>query len=98
MGRFDERLPALHRNATSPEDTEVTAKPSSLTPTIDSQPVPLNDRTTHVICCDPNTALCGLNVSEEPEVPEGTGHDCIVCLDLEEQPCPHCGAQPAAEA
>jgi hypothetical protein len=52
----------------------------------------LNDQTTHVYCCNPDTALCGLDISEMPEVPDGTGHDCIVCTDLEEQQCPDCGA------
>ncbi|MFF8997104.1 hypothetical protein ACF1GW_30780 [Streptomyces achromogenes] len=50
-----------------------------------------DNETTHVYCCDPNTALCGWDVSDTPEVPDGVGHDCIVCTDLETQPCPICG-------
>lgn len=50
-----------------------------------------DDDTTHIFCCDPDTALCGWDVSDTPEVPDGVGHDCIVCLDLEMQPCPICG-------
>ena len=57
-----------------------------------------NDPTTHVICCNWNVALCGLDVSGQPVVPDGVGHDCIVCLDLEEQRCPHCGTEPAETA
>ena len=58
----------------------------------------VNDRTTHVICCNWDIALCGLDVSDEPVVPDGVGHDCIVCLDLEEQRCPDCGTEPAETA
>lgn len=50
--------------------------------------------TCHVFCCDPDIALCGEDVSDVPEVPAGVGDDCIVCLDLETQPCPRCGFQP----
>jgi hypothetical protein len=53
--------------------------------------------TTHVFCCDPDTALCGFDVSDTPEVSDGVGHDCIVCVDLEAQTCPHCGAEPAGD-
>lgn len=42
---------------------------------------------THVWCCDPDVALCGEDVSTEPEVPDGVGIDCVVCVDLEDQPC-----------
>lgn len=51
--------------------------------------------TTHVTCCDPDTALCGWDVSNTPVVSDGVGHDCIVCVDLEDQPCPRCGFDPA---
>jgi hypothetical protein len=52
-----------------------------------------HDDTTHVFCCNPDRALCGQDVSTEPEVPYGVGHDCIVCLDLEDQPCSRCGTR-----
>lgn len=46
----------------------------------------------HVYCCDPTTAWCGTDVSDAPEVDESTDLDCVVCADLEDQPCPTCGA------
>lgn len=46
-----------------------------------------NDAIIHVWCCDPDLALCGKDVSAEPEVPDGFGIDCVVCIDLEDQPC-----------
>lgn len=52
-----------------------------------------NDAITHVWCCDPDLALCGEDVSAEPEVPDGVGVDCVVCIDLEDHPCsPGCPA------
>lgn len=39
----------------------------------------------HLYCCDPDTALCGLDVSALPEVDDDT--DCVVCLDLEDTEC-----------
>jgi len=57
-------------------------------------PTNLGNPTVHVFCCNPDRALCGHDVSNDPEVPNPTPNDCIVCLDLEEQPCPHCGFQP----
>lgn len=42
----------------------------------------------HVFCCEPDIALCGADVSDDDIVDEA---DCVVCLDLEEQPCPTCG-------
>ncbi|MFK4801738.1 hypothetical protein ACI3K5_24025 [Streptomyces sp. MPA0124] len=53
--------------------------------------------TTHVFCCNPDRALCGHDVSNDPEVDGPTPTDCVVCLDLEEQPCPVCGYQPDTE-
>lgn len=44
----------------------------------------------HIFCCDPGLALCGADVSED-EVVDLEDADCIVCLDLEDQPCPTCG-------
>ena len=45
----------------------------------------------HVWCHDPNTALCGLDVSNHPEVSEDVDATCVMCAELEEQPCPVCG-------
>lgn len=44
----------------------------------------------HIYCCDSDTALCGANVSGQPEV-DLDDADCIVCLDLEDDICPNCG-------
>jgi hypothetical protein len=44
----------------------------------------------HIYCCDPDTALCGVDVSKHPVV-DLDDADCAVCLDLEDQPCPTCG-------
>ncbi|MEU3851766.1 hypothetical protein [Streptomyces sp. NPDC029554] len=54
----------------------------------------LTDVTTHVFCCDRDRALCGHDISNDPEVFDYTPNDCIVCLDLEDQPCPSCGFEP----
>jgi hypothetical protein len=59
---------------------------------------PAPDRTTtgsgdldHVYCCDPDLALCGTDVSDVPEIDPDTDVDCIVCNDLDGQPCsPDC--------
>lgn len=42
----------------------------------------------HVFCCDENTGLCGLDLSECPLVPVWTPTSCVVCNDLEEQDVP----------
>lgn len=60
----------------------------ALTP--DTDTTGLDSETVHVYCCNPDLALCGYDISDTPEVPSGVGHDCIVCLDLELQPCPIC--------
>ncbi|WP_151775708.1 hypothetical protein [Streptomyces abyssomicinicus] len=46
---------------------------------------------THLFCCDPDRALCGLDISEAGEPQEGE-QDCVVCADLDEQDidCPQC--------
>lgn len=60
-------------------------------------PTDLGNVTTHVFCCNPDRALCGHDVSDHPEVDGPTPNDCVVCLDLEEQPCPRCDFQPEEE-
>jgi hypothetical protein len=65
----------------------MTSTNTTLAPTPTGSSVDL----THVYCCDYDLALCGLDVTDMPEVPDGTGQDCVVCLDLEEQTCPRCG-------
>jgi hypothetical protein len=39
----------------------------------------------HWYCCDPDRALCGADVSDEPEIDQDP--DCVVCEDLCERPC-----------
>ncbi|WP_157856901.1 hypothetical protein [Streptomyces sp. PRh5] len=47
----------------------------------------------HYYCCDPNRALCGLDLSGMP--PAGDGEqDCVVCTDLDaaNAGCPICAS------
>ena len=46
---------------------------------------------THVVCCNPEIALCGSDVSGTPWVDQDEEATCVVCHDLEGQPCPSCG-------
>jgi hypothetical protein len=52
------------------------------------------DDLSHAACpCFPDVALCGVDVSgwewaEDGQQPE---NPCVVCVDLDEQPCPRCG-------
>jgi hypothetical protein len=40
----------------------------------------------HIYCCSPDVSLCGLDISQHPEV--DTDDDmCVVCEDLEDGPC-----------
>jgi hypothetical protein len=39
-----------------------------------------------IVCCDDDTALCGRDVSSDPWTPDDDV-TCVVCLDLENQPC-----------
>ncbi|WP_432112827.1 hypothetical protein [Streptomyces sp. S1] len=51
-------------------------------------PAALDTDITHIVCCDDDTALCGLDVSGF-RWHQG-GEDCVVCLDLR-GPCgPNC--------
>lgn len=45
----------------------------------------------HIYCCDPDTALCGTDISGYVERPALGDVDCIVCDDLEFKPCLTCG-------
>lgn len=45
-------------------------------------PPPSAGDANHVVCCDPDVALCGTDVSDEPWEP--VGHSC--------PPCPPCEA------
>jgi hypothetical protein len=66
------------------EGDDVTALATAPAPTRTGGPTSLN----HIFCCDPDTALCGADVSDDELVDEA---DCAVCLDLEDLPCPTCG-------
>ncbi|MFI6249004.1 hypothetical protein [Streptomyces sp. NPDC051016] len=46
---------------------------------------------THVVCCNRDLALCGSDVTELPWVGDEVEATCVVCRDLEGQPCPRCG-------
>ncbi|MCL7380379.1 hypothetical protein [Streptomyces sp. 35G-GA-8] len=51
----------------------------------------------HYYCCDPNWALCGLDLNDMP--PSGHGEqDCVVCADLDKAnaDCPTCATAPSA--
>jgi hypothetical protein len=37
------------------------------------------DQPVHVVCCDPNEALCGTNVSSHRDVPAATETTCVLC-------------------
>lgn len=44
----------------------------------------------HIYCdCDPDRALCGLDVSDLAE--DDKGSPCIVCYEMERYPCERCG-------
>lgn len=61
-------------------------------PTLQSTPAQTGTtETTHWWCCDPNTAICGTDLTNAPEV-EDDDVNCHVCTDLVNQPCPLCGA------
>lgn len=45
----------------------------------------------HIVCCDDDVALCGLNVADHEW---GTGDPqptCVVCRELQGKPCRICG-------
>lgn len=50
-----------------------------------------DDVFTHVVCCDPDVALCGSDVSDVAWVDEDEEATCVVCADLEEHTCTRCG-------
>jgi len=51
------------------------------------------DNLDHLVCdCDPNTALCGTDVTRNEWAPEPEpGEGCLVCTDLAQYQCPQCG-------
>ncbi|NUL24928.1 hypothetical protein [Streptomyces lunaelactis] len=54
-------------------------------------PVAASTAIAHSYCCDPNWALCGLDLADLP--PSGHGEqDCVVCAELDQAQvnCPLC--------
>lgn len=57
-----------------------------------SAPLVVNQRTrhddelNHIVCCDDNRSLCGLDMTEVPWCDDDE-NECVVCLDLEGLPC-----------
>lgn len=47
----------------------------------------------HLYCCDPDLALCGLDLTGVPDYPE-FDEDCALCVLVHEDSyrCPRCGA------
>lgn len=46
----------------------------------------------HIVCfCNVDVSYCGLDVSGLAWVPPVEKDSCIVCLEMEEHPCPLCG-------
>lgn len=55
-----------------------------------------SDDLNHLYCpCDPDTAVCGIDISGHAEG-DFEEADCVVCADLEETnaPCARCGNRP----
>lgn len=40
----------------------------------------------HIYCCSPDVSLCGLDISRHPVI-DVDEHLCVVCEDLEDEPC-----------
>ncbi|MBZ6258828.1 hypothetical protein KVH22_25265 [Streptomyces olivaceus] len=52
-----------------------------------------HDDLVHVACvCDPDTALCGTDVTGQNwQADDDEDATCVVCVDLEYKPCKRCG-------
>jgi hypothetical protein len=50
-----------------------------------------DDSFTHVVCCNPNLALCGSDVTDVDWVGDDVEATCVVCAELEELACTRCG-------
>ncbi|GHG80526.1 hypothetical protein [Streptomyces griseocarneus] len=59
--------------------------------------MPTSDMISHTYCCDPDRALCGLDLSGMPPAGEGD-QGCVVCVDLDEckAACPLCATDQSA--
>lgn len=68
-----------------------------MTPSLAPTPTPAptrqaHDDLVHVACdCDPDTALCGTDVTGQGWDDDDVETTCVVCRDLEYQPCARCG-------
>jgi hypothetical protein len=53
-----------------------------------------DDNISHIVCCDENTALCGLDVTDYPWIDLPEQYDCPLCVLAAETdtccPCPTC--------
>ncbi len=51
----------------------------------------------HTFCCDPDRALCGLDLGGAPTAGK-SDQDCVVCVDLvaAKAPCPGCATGQSA--
>lgn len=48
------------------------------------------DDEVHVVCCRPDVALCGSDVTALAWVDDDAEATCVVCADLEGLPCRRC--------
>ncbi len=60
-----------------------------------TSPTGATRRFTHVVCCDPDTAMCGTDMSGTEWAPGTAVIGCVVCADLVDAPCadPNCPDQ-----
>jgi len=65
-----------------------------LLPKVEPRQSSSDDDLDHLYCCDPNRALCGSDLTDSPELADDEDENCVVCIDLDEQPCPDCGWTP----
>ena len=59
-------------------------------PETEPEVTPDEDLVVHVVCCNPDEALCGVDVSGEMWVADIEEITCPVCAILEGQPCWRC--------
>lgn len=50
----------------------------------------------HWYCCDPDRALCGVDLTGTPEVSTAVAVDCLNCHYLVPDACPDCGEERTA--
>lgn len=63
-------------------------------PDVDGGDGDWDDDLIHVSCeCSVTLALCGGELNGEPLDEAPDDEMCVVCLDLEHQPCPRCGSE-----